>query len=85
MYGRWKPWVAKSYLQSAEALVQLQETTKARRTLQEMLDKPELEETPEFPLARHRLQSLGGPLPAQQAPEADSQAPANSAPQPAQG
>jgi tetratricopeptide (TPR) repeat protein len=64
MYGRWKPWVAKSYLQSAEALAKLQETDKARRTLQEMLEKTELEEQPEFPLAKERLQALGGPLPA---------------------
>ena len=63
MYGRWKPWVAKSYLQSAEALAKLQENDKARRTLQEMLEKTELEETPEFPLAKDRLQALGGPLP----------------------
>jgi len=63
MYGRWKPWVAKSYFQAAAALEKLQETEKARRTLQEMLGKPELEETPEFPLAKERLQALGGPLP----------------------
>jgi hypothetical protein len=63
MYGRWKPWVAKSYLQSAIALEKLQETDKARRTLQEMLTKTELEELPEFPLAKERLQALGGPLP----------------------
>ncbi len=63
MYGRWKPWVAKSYLQSATALEKLQQTDKARRTLQEMLEKTELEETPEFPLAKERLQALGGPLP----------------------
>jgi TolA-binding protein len=63
MYGRWKPWVAKSYLQSAEALAKLQQTDKARRTLQEMLEKTELEELPEFPLAKERLQALGGPLP----------------------
>ena len=80
MYGRWKPWVAKSYLQSAEALAKLQETDKARRTLQEMLDKSELEETPEFPVARERLQALGGPLPAP-APASPSEA----APTPAQG
>jgi tetratricopeptide (TPR) repeat protein len=78
MYGRWKPWVAKSYLQSAEALAKLNETDKARRTLQEMLTKTELEELPEFPLAKERLQSLGGPLPP--AP-ADQTAP----PTPAQG
>jgi len=63
MYGRWKPWVAKSYLQSAAALEKLQQTDKARRTLAEMLEKTELEETPEFPLAKERLQALGGPLP----------------------
>jgi len=64
MYGRWKPWVAKSYFQAAAALEKLKETDKARRTLQEMLEKTELEETPEFPLAKERLQALGGPLPA---------------------
>ncbi len=64
MYGRWKPWVAKSYFQAAAALEKLQEPDKARRTLMEMLGKTELEETPEFPLAKDRLQALGGPLPA---------------------
>ena len=63
MYGRWKPWVAKSYFQAAAALEKLNETDKARRTLMEMLGKTELEETPEFPLAKDRLQALGGPLP----------------------
>ncbi len=63
MYGRWKTWVAKSYLQSAEALAKLQETDKARRTLQEMLGKPELEEMPEVADAKKRLAELGGPLP----------------------
>ena len=63
MYGRWKSWVAKSYFQAAAALEKLKETNKARRTLQEMLAKTELEETPEFPLAKERLQALGGPLP----------------------
>ena len=58
-----KPWVAKSYFQAAAALEKLNETDKARRTLQEMLGKTELEETPEFPLAKDRLQALGGPLP----------------------
>ena len=69
MYGRWKPWVAKSYLQSATALEKLKETDKARRTLQEMLDKTDLEEMPEFPIARERLQALGGPLPKPTSPE----------------
>ena len=47
----------------AAALEKLNETDKARRTLMEMLGKTELEETPEFPLAKDRLQALGGPLP----------------------
>ena len=74
MYGRWKSWVAKSYLKSAEALASLKETDKARRTLQEMLGKPELEDMPEFPLAKKRLQALGGPLPAE-APSAQEPQP----------
>jgi tetratricopeptide (TPR) repeat protein len=73
MYGRWKPWVAKSYFQAAAALEKLKETDKARRTLQEMLEKTELEETPEFPLAKDRLQALGGPLPAPAPAEAATQ------------
>jgi TolA-binding protein len=85
MYGRWKNWVAKSYLQSAEALVKLEETAKARRTLQEMLDKSELEETPEFPVARERLQALGGPLPAEPAPDANPADSTTDEPAPAQG
>jgi hypothetical protein len=83
MYGRWRAWVAKSYLQGAEALAKLQENTKARRTLQEMLDNPDLEQTPEFPIARERLQALGGPLPVETAPAAN---PAETPPAaPAQG
>ena len=74
MYGRWKSWVAKSYLKSAEALASLKETDKARRTLQEMLGKPELEEMPEFRLAKKRLQALGGPLPTE-APSAQEPQP----------
>lgn len=85
MYGRWKNWVAKSYLQSAQALVDLNETTKARRTLQEMLDKPELEETPEFAVARERLQALGGPLPASAEPASNPTEPAAAESAPAQG
>ena len=79
MYGRWKPWVAKSYFQAAAALEKLKETDKARRTLQEMLEKTELEETPEFPLAKERLQALGGPLPAPAPADAATQ------PKPAKG
>ena len=75
MYGRWKPWVAKSYLQAAAALEKLQEPDKARRTLMEMLGKTELEETPEFPLAKDRLQALGGPLPAPAEAAKPSEAP----------
>ncbi|MFM8365460.1 MAG: tetratricopeptide repeat protein [Verrucomicrobiota bacterium] len=86
MYGRWRAWVAKSYLQGAEALSKLQENTKARRTLQEMLDNPDLEQTPEFPIARERLQALGGPLPVETTPASNPAAPAESAPAaPAQG
>jgi tetratricopeptide (TPR) repeat protein len=76
MYGRWKPWVAKSYFLAAAAFEKIKEPDKARRTLQEMLEKSELEETPEFPLAKERLQALGGPLPA---PESTTQ------PEPAKG
>lgn len=71
MYGRWKRWVAKAYLQSAEALAQLQETDKARRTLQEMLSKPELEEMSEFQAAKKRLADLGGPLPPPKEPTSE--------------
>jgi tetratricopeptide (TPR) repeat protein len=73
MYGRWKPWVAKSYFLAAAAFEKIKEPDKARRTLQEMLEKSELEETPEFPLAKERLQALGGPLPAQAPDESTTQ------------
>jgi tetratricopeptide (TPR) repeat protein len=63
MYGRWKPWVAKSYLRSGEAFEKIPDTTSARRTYSEFLDKPELAEFPEAATARERLQALGGPLP----------------------
>ena len=83
MYGRWRSWVAKSYLQCAEALAKLKETEKARRTLQEMLGKPELEEFPEFSKAKKRLNVLGGPLPPTQDPTSPApQPPSASNPQP---
>jgi tetratricopeptide (TPR) repeat protein len=84
MYGRWKPWVAKSYFQAAAAFEKIKETDKARRTLQEMLEKTELEETPEFPLAKDRLQALGGPLPKSE-PTPDPASPSQPPTSPAQG
>ena len=84
MYGRWKPWVAKSYFQAAAAFEKIKEPDKARLTLQEMLEKTELEETPEFPLAKDRLQALGGPLPKSE-PTPDPASPAQPKTSPAQG
>ena len=77
MYGRWKPWVAKSYLRSGEAFEKISDPDSARRTYAEFLAKEDFAEFPETAAAKERLQALGGPLPAQPAPAAE--------PAPAQG
>ena len=77
MYGRWKPWVAKSYLRSGEAFEKISDTDSARRTYAEFLAKEDFAEFPETAAAKERLQALGGPLPANPAPAAE--------PTPAQG
>jgi tetratricopeptide (TPR) repeat protein len=84
MYGRWKPWVAKSYLRSGEAFEKIPDTTSARRTYSEFLDKPELAEFPEAATARERLQALGGPLPKTN-PASEAAPQAAPEPAPAQG
>jgi tetratricopeptide (TPR) repeat protein len=63
MHSRWRPWVAKAYLRSGEAFEQLDDSTSARRTYQELLDNPDLADFPETADARTRLEALGGPLP----------------------
>lgn len=63
MYGRWRDWVAKSYLRSGEAFEKLKDTDAARRTYQELAENKELADLQEYKLATDRLRALGGPLP----------------------
>lgn len=74
MHGRWKPWVAKAYLRSGEAFEQLNDSTSARRTYQELLDNPDLADFPETADARSRLDALGGPLPTLQEQPSNAEA-----------
>lgn len=73
MYGRWRDWVAKSYLRSGEAFEKLADKDAARRTYQEFLENESLKDLPEGPEAKQRLDALGGPLPAAPAPEKSAQ------------
>lgn len=61
MYGRWSEWVAKAYYRSGEAFEKLQDTEAARKTFQELAEKEELAELPEFKKAQDRLKTMGGP------------------------
>ncbi len=58
-YQKFLPWVAKSYLGSAESLEKLGKTQDAVKTLQEMLRNDKLADLPEAALARQRLAALG--------------------------
>jgi tetratricopeptide (TPR) repeat protein len=77
MYGRWKPWVAKAYLQSGQGFEKLNDTESARRTYQELATHPDLEDFPETTIAKARLDALGGPLPSD---KQSSSAPASTTP-----
>ncbi len=63
MHGRWRDWVARSYLRSGEAFEKLKDNLSARRTYQELAEKEELADLKETAQARKRLDALGGPLP----------------------
>jgi tetratricopeptide (TPR) repeat protein len=63
MHGRWRDWVAKSYLRSGEAFEKLEDTLSARRTYQELAENEDLAGREETAAARKRLEALGGPLP----------------------
>ena len=58
MHGRWREWVARAYLRSADALGALSDQEGVRRTYEEMLGREELSELPEFSEARSRLHRL---------------------------
>ncbi|HEY0944019.1 MAG TPA: tetratricopeptide repeat protein [Opitutaceae bacterium] len=57
-YRRFVPWVAKSYLRSADAFEALGQTQEAVNTLREMLRDQRLAELPEAAAARQRLTTL---------------------------
>ena len=63
MHGRWRDWVARAYVRSGEAFEKLHDTSSARKTYQELVEKEELSELPETGTAKKRLEALGGPLP----------------------
>ena len=58
-YQRFLPWVAKSYIGSAECFEKLDKKPEAVRTYQEMLRNSKLTELPEASQARERLAALG--------------------------
>lgn len=63
MHGRWKNWVGRAYFASGQAFEKIDDTTSARRTYQEFIEREDFEDLPEFQSAKERLQSLGGPVP----------------------
>lgn len=63
MHGRWRDWVARAYVRSGEAFEKLHDTSSARKTYQELVEKEDLSEMPEAGTAKKRLEALGGPLP----------------------
>ncbi len=63
MYGRWRDWVAKSYLRSGEAFEKLKDKDAARRSYQELTENDTMADLAEYKVAKERLQALGGPLP----------------------
>ena len=58
MYGKYKQWSAKAYIARADCLTRLQMYNKAAETLEEMVNLPEMKDTPEFPEAQQRLETL---------------------------
>jgi TolA-binding protein len=58
-YQKYLPWVAKSYIRSAECFEKLGKRKDAVETLQEMLRNEKLEKLPEFQEAKKKLQEWG--------------------------
>jgi TolA-binding protein len=58
-YQKYLPWVAKSYLRSAECFDKLGKRKDAIETLEEMLRNEKLEKLPEFQEAKKKLQEWG--------------------------
>ncbi len=58
-YQKFLPWVAKSYIGSADSLEKLGKTQDAIKTLQEMLRNDKLNDFPEAGAARQKLAALG--------------------------
>ena len=58
MYGRYKNWVAKAYVQRAKCLKNLREYRKAYDTLHEMLQDEDLSKYPEWKEAERNYRSL---------------------------
>jgi len=65
MHGRWRDWVAKAYLRSGEAFETLKDSESARKTYEELTQREDLADLPEFPAARKRLEALGEARPTQ--------------------
>jgi TolA-binding protein len=62
MYGRYKKWTAKAYLQRSQCLERLREYSKAAETLKEMLSDQDFEQYPEWNIAKRDLVRLEGKL-----------------------
>ena len=58
MYSHYRAWAGKAYLQRAVCLMQLQERSKARETIQELLANQELADSEEAARARELLERL---------------------------
>ncbi len=60
-YGRFLPWVAKSYIRSAECFERLGKKEEAANTYREMLRNEKLAGFPEYAEARKKLEGMGTP------------------------
>jgi len=60
MYGRWRDWVARAYLNSGLAFESIKDLEAARKTYEEFVAREDLEDFPETARARERLKELGG-------------------------
>lgn len=58
-HQKWKPWVAKSYLQAARCFVNLGKRDEAKKHLQEMTRRADLQKEPEMKEAQQELGKLG--------------------------
>ena len=58
-HQKYKDWMARAYLQSARCFLLLNKRDEAKKTLQEMVNRKDIKDQPEFKEAQTELQKLG--------------------------